>query len=393
MPTAPRLIVDLSIHRSSRGGAAVAMVVIHATAGTDSLTWLKQNPRGVSAHVLIRKDGTIIRLVPDSEAAHHAGYSHLVLGQRVISRTSNPSPNQFTLGLELENLNNGHDPYPAAQLSAMGWQLAQWAHAYPQARMAFHREIDTQGKRDPAGLTWPAVYRALAPWFNAPALILPPTGYTAQSRIMAQSAASDEDLIEAFALKCGLEGSPYAREVEDPLRNAIGPAYARTCREAGADLGIVLGQCGHESDWLTSALSQRRDRQSQPLRNPAGIGVTGASSIVPRPGYVWDADRQIYRACTQFVSWEDAIVAHVGRLVAYATEPLTRTFEQALLVAKALGYRGLSITCQGSAPTPYLLGIGPNPVPGCGWAGAKETDGWEYGNRVAAAADALLELT
>lgn len=397
MAPPPKVVTDLSAHRSSRGGAAVAAIVIHATAGTNSLPWLKRNPAGVSAHVLIAKDGTIYRLVPDAEAAHHAGFSRIVVGGRAIGRTTTPSPNQVTLGLELENLNNGRDPYPEAQRLALGWQLVEWSRAYPAARLVFHREIDTQGKTDPAGLTWADIHRAMAPWLvgpaPSPAPSPDPSAYTADSRIMGEAPAGDAELIEAFALRCALAGSPYAAEVPDPIRETIGPAYARECRAAGVDLAIALAQCGHETGWLTSALSQRNDRDGRPLRNPAGIGVTGASSIAPQLGMVWDADRRIYRACTQFADWDrEAVPAHVGRLVAYATDPLTRTFPQASLAAKALAFRPLSLKCHGSAPTLRQLGTGPNPVPDCGWAGAGDAQGLEYGARVAAAANALIAL-
>lgn len=396
MPQAPQVITDLSSHRSSRGGAKIVAIVIHSTAGKDSRGWLKKNPRGVSAHVLIRKDGTVIRLVPDNEAAHHAGFARLIVRGRAIDRTTTPDPNRVTLGLELENLNDGRDPYPEAQLEALGWQLAEWVTRHPAARLVLHREIDTQGKTDPAGLTWPDIYRAMAAWLapHQPALPpAPPEGITADSTILGQDDVSDEALIDAFARRCKAAGSPYAAEPEDPIRTIIGPAYARECRASGVRLSVALGQCGHESGWLTSALSQRADRDGRPLRNPAGIGVNGSSSTAPQLGMAWDADRQIYRACSQFTDWErESVPAHVGRLVAYATDPLTRTFAQAQLVARALAFRPLSIGCQGSAPTLRELGIGPNKVPGCGWAGAKETEGHEYGDRVAAAARALVAL-
>jgi hypothetical protein len=44
------------------------------------------------------------------------------------------------------------------------------------------------------------------------------------------------------------------------------------------------------------------------------------------------------------------------------------------------------------APTLRLLGHGPNPVAGCGWAGANDSQGHDYGQRVADHARALLAL-
>jgi len=157
-----------SDHHSSRGGHSVAAIVIHATAGTDSRDWLQHNPAQVSAHVLIARDGTLYRMVADTRAAHHCGYSRIVVGGRVIDGTAGANPNQYTLGVELENLNNGKQAYPAAQLAALGWQIAQWLRIYPGARLLLHRDIDTAGKTDPRGLAWTAVYAAVGPWLAAP---------------------------------------------------------------------------------------------------------------------------------------------------------------------------------------------------------------------------------
>jgi hypothetical protein len=382
-----------STHHSSRNGAPVLAVVIHATAGTNSLGWLVKNPRGVSSHALIRKDGLIYELVPDDRAAHHVGYSQIRLNQRIYGRTTTPDANEITLGVELENLNNGKDPYPEEQILALGWWLAQKARAYPNLALLKHEDIDTQGKSDPAGLTWLRIYAAMGVYLSdAPAPLPPVAGYTADSPIMGAAPVSDDALIAAFTLKCTAEGSPYGAEPEDPIRRAIGPAYALECRRAGVDLAIALAQCAHETGWLTSALSQRHDRHGINLRNPAGIGVNGDASPGPAPGFAWDADRNQYRRVVSFASWDRSVVAHVGRLVAYATDPLKRTFPQAELVARALQYRGLPSECQGSAPTLRQLGHGPNPRPGCGWAGANDDQGHDYGRRVADAATLLVEL-
>lgn len=148
-------IIDLaSNHYSSRSGAAIRAIVIHATAGTDSRSWLVQNPNSVSTHILIRKDAAIYRMVPDDLAAHHVGYSAIPIDNRTYTQNTFPGPNQISLGVELENLNNGIDTYPDAQMLALGFVLNDWRQKYPDAQMFFHRDIDTQGKTDPRRLTW-----------------------------------------------------------------------------------------------------------------------------------------------------------------------------------------------------------------------------------------------
>lgn len=166
-------VVDLpSTHASSRGGAAVLAIVVHATAGTDSRQWLVRNPRQVSAHVLIRKDGTIYRMVPDAQAAHHCGGSRIVVDGRAYTGSTRPNTNQITLGVELENLNDGRDPYPPAQLAALGWQLRSWRAAYQGAIIVRHAAIDLHGKADPAGLDQAAILRLLDVPGAEPARIL-----------------------------------------------------------------------------------------------------------------------------------------------------------------------------------------------------------------------------
>ena len=62
--------------------------------------------RGSSLDYAIGKDGKIVQHVKDSDRAWHAG--------RSIWKGRN-SCNDYTIGIELVNLNNGQDPYPEAQ--------------------------------------------------------------------------------------------------------------------------------------------------------------------------------------------------------------------------------------------------------------------------------------
>lgn len=155
------MVIDtthISKHSSSRNGAAVQAIVIHATAGTNSLGWLIENPQQVSAHYLIRKDGHIYQLVHLDRAAHHCGFSKINIGGKIYDKTTSPNPNQITVGIELENLNNGKDPYPAVQIAALRELLDYLRSLYPKAVLLFHRDIDTQGKTDPRGLDWPDIF-------------------------------------------------------------------------------------------------------------------------------------------------------------------------------------------------------------------------------------------
>lgn len=355
----PPRVIDLpSVHHSPRGSARVWAIVVHATAGTDSRAWLQRNPNGVSAHALISRDGTVYRMVPDDRAAHHVGYSRIVVGGRIITRSTQPNPNQVTLGVELENRNDGREPYPPAQLAALGWLLAGWSTAYPDARLVLHREIDTQGKSDPAGLQWPAIHAAMAPWLVAPAPPAP-APYTADSPIIAAPGLSRVALAAAMVTRCSR--SPYTPAAIAGLAYACYD-YGVVC---GVDPVVVAAQCCHETGNLTSPRSQ------PPQHNTAGIGATGDNV----PGL-------------SFPSLEASARAQIGRLVAYALAPDERTSAQQDIAAIGLAARPLPLACQGSAPTLRALGSGPNPVPGCGWAHPGE----EYGEALARVANALREL-
>src|SRR3954463_11295279 len=107
--------VDLSVrspNQSPRHNRAITMMVIHATAGSarSALGWLTTPLSRVSAHYLIDKGGHIYQLGPDDRAAWHAGRAAWH-GETAI--------NDISIGIELENANDGRDAYPPEQLDAL----------------------------------------------------------------------------------------------------------------------------------------------------------------------------------------------------------------------------------------------------------------------------------
>ena len=90
----------------------ITAVVIHSTANSNLkgvIDWFNKPSAQVSAHYTIGKDGQIVQHVKDSDRAWHAGQS--------IWKGRN-SVNDFGIGIELVNLNDGQDPYPEAQHQA-----------------------------------------------------------------------------------------------------------------------------------------------------------------------------------------------------------------------------------------------------------------------------------
>lgn len=100
-------------------GTAVRGGILHATVGRNSLRYLAYGNivegRFVCADYLIAKDGTIYVLIPPGRACNHAGYGTW-LGLRDLNR-------QF-IGIEIENMNDGADPYTYEQYLAVAGTLA-----------------------------------------------------------------------------------------------------------------------------------------------------------------------------------------------------------------------------------------------------------------------------
>jgi hypothetical protein len=161
-------IIDQS-HRSPnhgpRNGNAISMIVLHATVGSvaSALAWLTNPANRVSSHYVIDKAGHISQLVQDEDAAWHAGRAkwHGVTDINAVS-----------LGVELENANDGRDPYPPAQLAAAHWLCQDKIARYNIERADVVRHLDIAiprgRKTDPAGFPWPLFADSL--YMDAPPL-------------------------------------------------------------------------------------------------------------------------------------------------------------------------------------------------------------------------------
>ena len=155
--TPPLPIIDLPADKQHASGAkliAIDLIVIHATGGKDSRKWLSTDPDSdVSIQRLIMKDGTNYKIVEDGYQAHHVGRS----------RAGNElGLNDRTLGIELENWNNGRDLYPEAQLRMCAKQIVEWWGKYGFIAVTSHARIDTEGKSDPKGLDWTRLWQLVA---------------------------------------------------------------------------------------------------------------------------------------------------------------------------------------------------------------------------------------
>ncbi|MGF1865615.1 1,6-anhydro-N-acetylmuramyl-L-alanine amidase AmpD [Enterovibrio norvegicus] len=107
----------------------------------------------VSAHCLIRRDGSVIQFVPFDKRAWHAGVSCFEGREQC---------NDFSIGIELEGTDDL--PYTDAQYQTLGAVTDAIIQAYPainMSRIAGHDEIAPGRKTDPGhAFNW-SKFRAL----------------------------------------------------------------------------------------------------------------------------------------------------------------------------------------------------------------------------------------
>lgn len=102
----------------------------------------------VSSHYTIDRDGTIYCHVDEFKRAWHAGASLMPDGRVRI--------NDFSIGIELVNLNDGKDPYPKAQLESLKALISDIRTRHTIHYIVSHAEIATPAgrKSDPRNFPW-----------------------------------------------------------------------------------------------------------------------------------------------------------------------------------------------------------------------------------------------
>jgi len=133
-------------------GAVVDTIVLHSTAigslekTTEVFQRTKENP--VSAHFTIGRDGSIIQNVSTFDRAWHAGVSKDVTGRTSL--------NHYSIGIEMVNMDDGHDPYPEAQIQAVCGIIAEMKRRFPIKQIVSHEYIAVPSGRkiDPASFPW-----------------------------------------------------------------------------------------------------------------------------------------------------------------------------------------------------------------------------------------------
>lgn len=172
-------------------------VVIHHTSNDtvdQALRTLASPARGVSAHYLIGRDGSIIQLVDERARAWHAGASKWGAATDL---------NSASLGIELDN--NGREPFSDAQISALLRLLTDIRERYqiPAANFLGHADVAPRRKTDPSRyFPWKTLAdNGFGLWCDPP-FPEPPATFdtTAALRALGYDTGNPEAAIRAFSL-------------------------------------------------------------------------------------------------------------------------------------------------------------------------------------------------
>lgn len=144
---------------TATNGRRIDMLVMHATAGreTGDLYTLSGRDKThlVSTHYYITKAGACYQLVRDRDIAWHAG---------VTWWQGEEDANRYSIGVELENLQNGRDPYPQVQMQVTTTLVRAKVKQYdiPESRLVTHAQIAQPPgrKTDPDGFNMDMLRRA-----------------------------------------------------------------------------------------------------------------------------------------------------------------------------------------------------------------------------------------
>lgn len=133
-------------------GAPIDVIVLHHTAGAElsaTVNWFANPESRVSAHFTIGRDGSIVQHVSTFLRAWHCGPSEDIFGRENI--------NHYSVGIELDNIGDGTEPYPEAQLQALENLIPVILRRHPEMRLITSHEriaIPPGRKVDPINFPW-----------------------------------------------------------------------------------------------------------------------------------------------------------------------------------------------------------------------------------------------
>jgi len=220
---------------------------------------------GPLCHGMIAKDGRV-HLVGYGRA-NHAGLGDPDVLQAVIDERALPVDDEATTdgnrhfyGFECENLGDGEDPWPAAQLEAIEKVAAALCRHHGWTAASVIRHLDWQpGKVDPKGVDWTAMRTRIAQRLGAstpPTSTPAPTTPTVSLSRLLKAARTDPAragtpvsykgvaTVEAALVDEGHLAKPYS---DGHWGTKTTPAYAAWQRECGYSGAAADGYPGRDS--------------------------------------------------------------------------------------------------------------------------------------------------
>lgn len=149
-----------------RGWAGIQAIVHHVQEGNSRGTQMHFRSVLASSTVLIDKDGTIRRLVPENKGPWTNGDVKNPDAQvRALMNKYGPDPNAWTITIEHEGYSGGL-PYTEEQYQSSLWQTRDWRKRYGLIPLLGHRQINSVTRatcpEPPGGIFLPRMYADLA---------------------------------------------------------------------------------------------------------------------------------------------------------------------------------------------------------------------------------------
>lgn len=135
------------------GMTAIKGIVLHSMWGTQngSIAWFKNPDAQASAHFCVSGVGEIVRVVDEQklDRAWHAGIND----PGCTPSWAEPNPNNFCIGIEMEDNKDANWNYPEPQRAAMRELVAFLMEKYsiPQDHVLLHRNLCPSRRSDPVG--------------------------------------------------------------------------------------------------------------------------------------------------------------------------------------------------------------------------------------------------
>ena len=149
------VIHSISLPPGQYGGNSIAQLFTNTLSPDEHPYFSEIHQLEVSAHVLIKRDGSIIQFVPFDKRAWHAGASCYQGKERC---------NDFSIGIELEGTDTG--PFENSQYETLVELVRALCEHYPSItiqRIAGHSDIAPGRKTDPgSGFDWNRLSSLLA---------------------------------------------------------------------------------------------------------------------------------------------------------------------------------------------------------------------------------------